>query len=108
MKHLLVPASWKSATSMRKTIAEKEQENWSVVALGDISGANTLILVDDGKRYEHEVIQIFWSLRGRVKDIIAEKQKDGWMVATLGACLGSTLMILKRPISTDEGEESAG
>lgn len=96
MKHLLIPASWKSAAALRKTIEEREQENWSVVALGDISGANTLIFANDGLRYEHEVIQIFWSLRARVKDIIAEKQEEGWKVATVGACLGSTLMILKR------------
>lgn len=96
MKHLMIPASFKSAAAMRKTIETREKENWSVAALGDISGANTLIFVDDGHRYEHEVIQIFWSLRSKVKDIIAEKQEEGWEVATVGACLGSTLMILRR------------
>lgn len=104
MKHLMIPASWKSAAAMRKTIEDKEKENWSVVALGDISGANTLIFADDGKKYEHQVIQIFWSLRSRVQDIIAEKQEEGWKVATVGACLGSTLMILKRVVDSS-GEE---
>lgn len=96
MKHMMIPASWKSASAMRKTIETREQEKWSVVALGDVSGVNTLILVDDGFRYEHEVIQIFWSLKGKVNDIISEKQDEGWVVATLGACLGSTLLIMKR------------
>ncbi|MFO8184747.1 MAG: hypothetical protein R6U39_11340 [Candidatus Aegiribacteria sp.] len=104
MKHLMIPASWKSAAAMRKTIESRENENWSVVALGDISGANTLILANDGRRYEHEVIQIFWRLRGNVKDIIAEKQQEGWKVATVGACLGSTLLILKRLVDRDEAD----
>jgi hypothetical protein len=100
----MIPASWKSAAAMKKTIKNKEKDNWSVVALGDISGRNMLIFVDDGNNYEHEVIQIFWSLRGKVSDIIAEKQDDDWKVATLGACLGSTLLIMKRRID-DEPEE---
>jgi hypothetical protein len=107
----MIPASWKSAAALRKSVEEHEKENWSVVALGDISGANTLIFANDGHRYEHEIIQIFWSLRGKVKDIIAEKQEDGWKVATVGACLGSTLMIMKRrmdpkneePVETHQG-----
>jgi len=107
LKHLMIPASWKSAAAMRKTIEDKEKENWSVVALGDISGANTLILADDGHRYEHQVIQIFWSLRSRVQDIIAEKQEEGWKVATVGACLGSTLMILKRVVDTAEKDRES-
>jgi sensor domain CHASE-containing protein len=106
LKHLMIPASWKSAAALRKTVDEKEKENWSVVALGDISGANTLIFSDNGQRYEHDVIQIFWSLRSQVKDIIAEKQKDGWEVATVGACLGSILMIMKRVV--DRPEDTAG
>ncbi len=106
MKHLMIPASWKSAAALRKTVDEKEKENWSVVALGDISGANTLIFSNNGHRYEHDVIQIFWSLRSQVKDIIAEKQRDGWEVATVGACLGSILMIMKRVV--DQPEETAG
>ncbi len=95
---MMIPASWKSAAAMEKTINDKEKENWSVVALGDIAGANTLVLADDGKKYEHKVIQIFWSLRSKVKDIIAENQEEGWKVATIGACLGSTIMVLKRVV----------
>ena len=91
---------------MKKTIKDKEKDNWNVVAIGDISGGNTLILANDGHKYEHEVIQIFWSLRGKVSDIIAEKQDDGWEVATLGACLGSTLLIMKRRIDEKPKENS--
>ncbi|MBD3278426.1 MAG: hypothetical protein GF388_09005 [Candidatus Aegiribacteria sp.] len=101
MKHMMIPASWKSASAMRKTIENRENENWNVVALGDVSGVNTLILADDGHQYEHEVIQIFWSLKGKVHDIISEKQDEGWIVATLGACLGSTLLILKRKLQRE-------
>jgi len=86
---------------MKKTIENREKENWNVVALGDISGGNMLILAQDGYTYEHEIIQIFWSLKGKVSDIIAEKQEDGWQVATLGACLGSTLLIIKRRIASE-------
>jgi len=95
---MMIPASWKSAAAMKKTIENSEKKNWNVVALGDISGGNTLILVNDGHRYEHEIIQIFWSLRGKISDIIAEKQEEGWVVATLGACLGSTILVIKRRI----------
>lgn len=101
MKHMMIPASWKSASAMRKTIENREKENWSVVALGDVSGVNTLILVNDGWQYEHEVIQIFWSLKGKVNDIISEKQDEDWVVATLGACLGSTLLIMKRKLQQE-------
>lgn len=100
----MIPASWKSAAAMKKTIKNKEKDNWNVVALGDISGGNMLILANNGHKYEHEVIQIFWSLKGKVSDIIAEKQDDGWKVATIGACLGSTLLIMKRRID-DEPEK---
>jgi len=99
LEHLLIPASWKSAAAMKNTIREREEEDWSVVALGDISGGNTLVLVKDGHSYEHEVIQIFWSLRGKVEDIIKERQEDGWTVATVGACLGSTLLVMKRKLN---------
>jgi len=93
---MMIPASWKSAGALKKVIETKEQEGWSVVALGEISGSNVLILVDDGRKYEHEIIQIFWSLRGKIAEILAEKQKSGWYVATVGNCLGSSLMIIKR------------
>jgi hypothetical protein len=97
----MIPASWKSAAAMKKTIENKEKENWNVVALGDISGANMLIFANDGYTYEHDIIQIFWSLRSKVSDIIAEKQEEGWAVATLGACLGSTLLVMKRRINKE-------
>jgi len=106
MKHLIIPASWKSAAAMRKTIENKEKEKWNVVALGDIAGSNVLIFANDGNSYEHEIIQIFWSLKGKVSDIIAEKQIEGWKVATLGACLGSSLLIIKRIIE-DKSESSS-
>ena len=91
---------------MKKTIESREKDNWNVVALGDISGGNMLILANDGYKYEHEIIQIFWSLRGKVSDIIAEKQDDGWEVATIGACLGSSLLIMKRRIDEESKEDS--
>lgn len=100
----MIPASWKSAAAMKKTIENSERENWNVVALGEVSGGTMLILANDGHEYEHEIIQIFWSLRGKISDIIAEKQKDGWKVATLGACLGSTILVIKR--RTDELQEN--
>ncbi len=103
---MMIPASWKSAAAMKKTIENSEQMNWNVVALGDISGRNMLILANDGHKYEHEIIQIFWSLRGKISDIIAEKQEEGWIVATLGACLGSTILVLKRK-SNEEPEEGS-
>ncbi len=103
---MMIPASWKSAAAMKKTIENSEKMNWNVVALGDISGTNMLILVNDGYRYEHEIIQIFWSLKGKVSDIIAEKQKDGWEVATLGACLGSTILVIKRRVDEELPERS--
>ena len=101
MKHLMIPASWKSATAMKKTIESREKQGWQVAALADVSGANTLIMVNDGDKYKHEVIQVFWSLRGKVSDIITEKENEGWTVATLGACLGSSLLIMKRRIKTE-------
>ena len=100
---MMIPASWKSAAAMKKTIKNSELENWNVVALGEVSGGNMLILANDGHQYEHEIIQIFWSLRGKISDIIAEKQEEGWKVATLGACLGSTILVFKR--RTDEKQE---
>jgi len=106
LKHLMIPASWKSSASMKRTIENKEKENWNVVALGDISGANMLILANDGHRYEHEIIQIFWSLRGKVSNIIAERQDDGWVVATLGACLGGSLLIMKRRIDGESVQKN--
>ena len=104
----MIPASWKSAAAMKKTIENSEKEKWNVVALGEVSGGNMLILANDGHEYEHEIIQIFWSLRGRISDIIAEKQEDGWKVATLGACLGSTILVMKRRTDDqqEEGSES--
>lgn len=104
----MIPASWKSAAAMKKTIKNSEKEKWNVVALGEVSGGNMLILANDGHEYEHEIIQIFWSLRGRISDIIAEKQEDGWVVATLGACLGSTILVMKRRIDDlqEEGSEN--
>ncbi|MEN8209220.1 MAG: hypothetical protein ABFR50_08215 [Candidatus Fermentibacteria bacterium] len=93
---------------MKKTIMSSEKKNWNVVALGEVSGRNMLILANDGYEYEHEIIQIFWSLRGRISDIIAEKQEEGWKVATLGACLGSTILVIKRrtDFPQEEGSES--
>ncbi len=104
----MIPASWKSAAAMKKTIENSEKEKWNVVALGEVSGGNMLILANDGHEYEHEIIQIFWSLRSRISDIIAEKQEDGWKVATLGACLGSTILVMKRRTDDlqEEGSES--
>jgi len=102
---MMIPVSWKSAKTLAKVIRKKEEDGWSVVALGEISGSNLLILAEDGDRYEHEVIQLFWSLRGKVTDIIAGKQKKGWMVATIGNCLGSSLMILKRKIPEIKEED---
>jgi len=101
MKHLMIPASWKSAASMKKTIENKEKQGWQVAALADVSGANTLIMVNDGDNYKHEVIQVFWSLKSKVSDIIKERQNEGWTVATLGACLGSSLLIMKRKLKTE-------
>ncbi len=104
----MIPASWKSAAAMKKTIENSEKEKWNVVALGEVSGGNMLILANDGHEYEHEIVQIFWSLRGKISDIIAEKQEDGWKVATLGACLGSTILVMKRRTDDqqEEGSES--
>ena len=102
----MIPASWKSAAAMKKTIENSEKEKWNVVALGEVSGGNMLILANDGHEYEHEIIQIFWSLRGRISDIIAEKQEDGWKVATLGACLGSTILVMKRRTDDQQQEGS--
>jgi hypothetical protein len=97
----MIPASWKSAAAMKKTIKNREKQGWQVAALADVSGANMLIMVDDGCKYKHEVIQVFWSLKSKVSDIITEKQNEGWIVATLGACLGSSLLIMKRKIETE-------
>ncbi len=98
MRHMMIPASWKSAGTLKKVVEKREKEGWSVAALGEISGSNVLVLVDNGKKYEHEIVQIFWSLRGKVSEIIADRQKAGWYVATLGGCLGSSIMVLKREI----------
>lgn len=103
---MMIPASWKSAAAMRKTIENSEKENWNVVALGELSGGNMLILANDGHKYEHEIIQIFWSLRGKISDIISEKQEEGWVVATLGACLGSTILVIKRRVDLEPEEVS--
>ena len=100
----MIPASWKSAAAMKKTVETREVQGWQVAALADVSGANTLIMVDDGDMYKHEIIQVFWSLRGKVSDIITEKENEGWTVATLGACIGSSLLILKRKIETEPGD----
>ncbi|RKZ10475.1 hypothetical protein DRQ25_02825 [Candidatus Fermentibacteria bacterium] len=100
---MMIPASWKSAAAMKKTIENSEKKSWNVVALGEVSGGNMLILANNGHQYEHEVVQVFWSLRGKISDIIAEKQEEGWKVATLGACLGSTILVFKR--RTDEKQE---
>ena len=104
----MIPASWKSAAAMKKTIENSEKKKWNVFALGEVSGGTMLILANDGHEYEHEIIQIFWSLRGKISDIIAEKQEDGWKVATLGACLGSTILVMKRRIDDlqEEGSEN--
>lgn len=104
MRHMMIPASWKSAGALKKVIETREKEGWSVAALGEISGSNVLIMVDDGKHYEHEIIQIFWSLRGKIAQILAEKQKSGWFVATIGNCLGSSMMIIKRVIGEDDDD----
>ncbi|MCD4700663.1 MAG: hypothetical protein K8S24_02285 [Candidatus Aegiribacteria sp.] len=103
---MMIPASWKSAVAMKKTIENSEKKNWNVVALGEVSGGNMLILANDGHEYEHEIIQIFWSLKGKISDIIAEKQEDGWIVATLGACLGSTILVIKRRVDEVPEEKS--
>ena len=95
---MMIPASWKSAGTLKKVVEKREKEGWSVAALSEITGSNVLILVDNGKKYEHEIIQIFWSLRGKISEIIADRQKSGWFVATIGSCLGSSLMILKREV----------
>lgn len=104
MRHMMIPASWKSAGALKKVIETKEQEGWSVAALGEISGSNVLIMVDDGRKYEHEIIQIFWSLRGKIAEILAEKQKTGWFVATVGNCLGSSMMVIKRVVGGSSEE----
>jgi hypothetical protein len=105
---MMIPASWKSAAAMKKTIQNSEKKCWNVVALGEVSGGTMLILANNGHPYEHEVVQIFWSLKGKISDIIAEKQEEGWKVATLGACLGSTILVFKRRIDEkqEEGSES--
>ncbi len=100
MRHLIVPATWKSAGALKKLIEEKERDGWSVSALGEVGGGNVLIMVDDGRVYQHDIIQVFWSLRGKIAEIIGRKQKEGWMVATVGSCLGSSLMILKREVGS--------
>ncbi|MBN1434724.1 hypothetical protein JW921_08190 [Candidatus Fermentibacterales bacterium] len=98
MEHMIVPADWKSRAQLARVISSGQENGWSVVSLGEMSGRNVLVMARDGTSYEHQVIQLFWKLRDSMASIIAEHQSEGWQVAALGDAMGGTVMILKRPV----------
>jgi hypothetical protein len=97
MKHRILWATWKSASSLEKTIKDNEADGWSTAGMGEVFGGSILVLVNDGIKYKHKIIQIFWSLKDRLTEIVEQEQEEGWQVAGLGECLGSTLLVLKKP-----------
>jgi len=98
MKHRILWATWKSASSLEKTISDNQPTGWSVSGMGEVFGGSILVLVHDGIVYEHKIVQIFWSLKDRLTEIVEKEQIEGWEVAALGTCLGSTLLVLKKPV----------
>ncbi len=98
MKHRILWATWKSASSLEKTINDHQPDGWSVAGMGEVFGGSILVLANDGIVYEHKIIQIFWSLKDRLTEIVEEEQEEGWEVAAMGTCLGSTLLVLKKPV----------
>jgi hypothetical protein len=98
MKHKILWATWKSASSLEKTILQNEPDGWSVAGMGEVFGGSILILVNDGKAYRHKILQVFWSLKDRLTEIVEQEQEEGWVVAALGECLGSTLLVFKQPV----------
>jgi hypothetical protein len=97
MKHRILWATWKSASSLEKAISENEPDGWSIAGMGEVFGGSIMVLVNDGIQYRHKIIQIFWSLKDRLTEIVEQEQEEGWQVAGIGECLGSTLMVLKQP-----------
>jgi hypothetical protein len=97
MKHRILWATWKSASSLEKTISDNQPKGWSVAGMGEVFGGSILVLVNDGIVYKHKIIQIFWSLKERLTEIVEQEQDESWEVAALGTCLGSTLLVLKKP-----------
>ena len=97
MEHKILWATWKSASSLEKTIREKEPEGWSINGMGEVFGGSILVLVNDGNIYKHKIIQIFWSLKDRLTETVEQEQDEGWEVSAMGECLGSTLLVLKKP-----------
>jgi len=97
MKHRILWATWKSASSLDKTISDNQSTGWSVAGMGKVFGGSVLILVNDGIVYKHKIIQIFWSLKDKLTEIVEQEEEEGWAVAALCECLGSTVLVLKKP-----------
>ena len=77
MKHKIFWATWKSASSLEKTILQNEPDGWSVAGMGEVFGGSILILVNDGKAYRHKILQVFWSLKDRLTEIVEQEQEEG-------------------------------
>jgi hypothetical protein len=96
MEHKVVKTTWKSTDALKKEIAAHEAEQWSVAAMGEVFGANLLVLVRDGKRYDHDVTSVMFKTSERVIELLNEKQKKGWQACAIGECFGGVLLIAKR------------
>ena len=96
MQHKVVTATWKSKEALDKMIHSYEKEDWSVVALGDVFGANLLVFSNDGHKYEHEVTPTLFKTQKKLEEIITNKEKDNWEVCAIGECFGNAITIFRR------------
>jgi hypothetical protein len=99
MRHLMVGLKLNKRKDLEETISSFEKQGWSVAAFGTTFGGKRLVLVDNGKRYEHEIVSASWKSLSEMAETVAEKEKEGWEVSAIGECFGSNLLILKREIA---------
>jgi len=92
----MVEQKLNSRKHLENSIRDHEENGWSVAAFGTTFGGKRLVLVDNGRQYEHEIISASWKSFEKMAQTISEKERDGWQVAAIGECFGSNLLILKR------------
>ncbi len=98
MEHKLIPATWKSREGLEKVIRDGEADGWSVAALGEVMGGTLLVVIRDGKLYEHQIMSVMTKTGNKVGEILAEKNPEAWQVCALGECFGGVIMIMKREL----------
>jgi len=96
MRHMMVATKLNKRKLFEDTIRAFEKDGWSVAAFGTTFGGKRLVLIDNGRRYEHDIVSASWKSFEKMAETISQREKEGWQVTAIGECFGSNLLILKR------------